>query len=328
MVKKINSPDFDPQKSAFFMAQGSGPCRFGQYYKLHRIILDDLGLQDTPIYAPNQGPSFFDDLGSMGIKFLFLTWDGMCAVDGLEAKSRMIRPYEKHTGITDKIYNNALSEICTLIEEGKTITSFLKKVRKQFDTIELNKNIKKPKIGIVGEIYVRSQKFSNNFLIKKLETLGCEVAMPSIAEWFFYTNFTRILNCTWFHQYRRAIFTKVFNKYMEWRQHKIYKILGLTREPEIITLLNHAEKILHPSYEGEAILSIGKTIEYIDEKFSGVVNVMPFTCMPGNIVTTLYKTIKDKYPDIPLFVLSLDGLDHAVDSMRLETFVSQARNYL
>ena len=327
MVKKINSSDFDPRKSAFFMAQGSGPCRFGQYYKLHRIILDDLGLQDTPIYAPNQGPSFFDDLGSIGIKFLCLTWDGMCAVDGLEAKSRMIRPYEKHTGITDKIYNNALSEICTLIEEGKTITSFLKKVRKQFDAIELNKNVKKPKIGIVGEIYVRSQKFSNNFLIKKLETLGCEVAMPSIGEWFFYTNFTRIQNCTWFHQYRRAIFTKVFNKYMEWRQHKIYKILGLTREPEIITLLNHADKILHPSYEGEAILTIGKTIEYIDEKFSGVVNVMPFTCMPGNIVATLYKTIKDKYPDIPLFVLSLDGLDHAVDSMRLETFVNQARNY-
>jgi predicted nucleotide-binding protein (sugar kinase/HSP70/actin superfamily) len=151
--------------------------------------------------------------------------------------------------------------------------------------------------------------------------------MPSIGEWFFYTNFTRIQNCTWFHQYRRAIFTKVFDKYMEWRQHKIYKILGLAREPEIITLLNHADKILHPSHEGEAILTIGKTIECINEKFSGVVNIMPFTCMPGNIVTTLYQSIKDEHPDFPLFVLSLDGLDHAVDSMRLETFVSQAKNY-
>jgi len=92
-------------------------------------------------------------------------------------------------------------------------------------------------------------------------------------------------------------------------------------------LLNLGEKYIHLSFEGETILTIGKTIECIHDNFSGVVNVMPFTCMPGNIVTTLYKGIKNEYPDFPLFVLSLDGLEHAVESMRLETFVSQARNY-
>jgi predicted nucleotide-binding protein (sugar kinase/HSP70/actin superfamily) len=55
---------------------------------------------------------------------------------------------------------------------------------------------------------------------------------------------------------------------------------------------------------------------------------MPFTCMPGNIVTTIFKALKEQYPTFPLFTMSLDGLDHAVDSMRLETFVSQSRGYL
>jgi predicted nucleotide-binding protein (sugar kinase/HSP70/actin superfamily) len=55
---------------------------------------------------------------------------------------------------------------------------------------------------------------------------------------------------------------------------------------------------------------------------------MPFTCMPGNTVTTIYKGVKEKFPDFPLFNLSVDGLDHAVDAMRLETFVTQARNYM
>jgi len=327
MIKKINAPDFDPDRSAFFMAQGSGPCRFGQYYKLHRIILDDLGLPHVPIYAPNQGPSLFDDLGPIGIKFLFSVWDGICAVDALEARSLMIRPYEKESGMTNHIYHNALNETCVLIEKGKSVIPLLKKVKKEFDAIRINRNHDKPKIGIVGEIYVRSQKFSNTFLIEKLENLDCEVVLPSLGEWFFYTNLTRIKNCRWFHQYRRALFTTLFNRYMEWRQQKIYSVVGLSAETKPMTLLTYADKYLDPSFEGEAILTIGKTIECIKENFSGVVNVMPFTCMPGNIVTTLYKAIKDEYPDFPLFVLSLDGLDHAVDSMRLETFVSQARNY-
>jgi len=325
MVKKIKSEDFDPEHSAFFMAQGSGPCRFGQYYKLHRIILDDFGLKGVPIYAPNQGPSLFDDLGSMGLKFLFLVWDGICAIDGLEARVRKIKPYEINRDEIDKAYNNVLTEICNKIEHGKSIIPILKHTRKLFDSIKVN-SVQKPKIGIVGEIYVRSQKFSNNYLINKLEELGCEVTLPSIAEWFFYTNFTRVRNCQWFRQYRRAIFTKLFDKYMHERQNYIYRILGLEKEPDISTLLNHASNYVHNSFEGEAILSVGKTLDFIKERFSGVINVMPFTCMPGNIVTAIYKSIKNEFPNFPLFVLSVDGINHAVDLMRLETFVSQARD--
>ncbi|UCG91918.1 MAG: CoA activase [candidate division WOR-3 bacterium] len=328
MVKKLRSADFDPQRSAFFMAQGSGPCRFGQYYKLHRIILDDLGYSSIPVYAPNQGPSLFDDLGPLGIRFLLLAWDGICAVDGIEAKSRMIRPYEKNRGVTDVVYANALNDISSLIEQGKSITGFLKKVRKDFEQISIEKNCRKPRIGIVGEIYVRSQKFSNNFLINKLEELGCEVAMPSIAEWFFYTNFTRVKNCRWFRQHRRALVTKIFDKYMQWRQYRIYKLLGLVPENKVTALLDYARSYLDPSFEGEAIVTIGKTIEFIKEHFCGVVNVMPFTCMPSNIASTIYRRLKDDYPDVPLFVLSLDGLNHAIDAMRLETFISQARQRL
>lgn len=326
MIKKLRSRDFDPDHSAFFMAQGSGPCRFGQYYKLHRLVLNELGFSKIPIYAPSQGPSLFDDLGPLGLKFLFSVWNGICAVDGLETKVRKIRPYEANKGETDKVYYDTLNSICNSIERGKSIIPVLKQTNRLLDSIKIKKN-KKPKIGIVGEIYVRSQKFSNNFLIKKLEELGCEVAMPSIGEWFFYTNFTRVKNCQWFHQYRRAVFTKIFDKYMKWRQKYICNILGLTPESEITELLNYAIQYIHPSFEGEAILSVGKTLEFIRENLSGVVNVMPFTCMPGNIVTTIYKRLKENYPNFPLFVLSVDGIDHAVDLMRLETFVSQAKNY-
>uniref|UniRef100_A0A7C4THL2 CoA activase n=1 Tax=candidate division WOR-3 bacterium TaxID=2052148 RepID=A0A7C4THL2_UNCW3 len=324
IIKKVQARDFNPEKASFFMAQGSGPCRFGQYYKLHRVILDKLGFENIPIYAPNQGPSLFDDLGPMGLRFLLSTWDGICAVDALEAKVRRIRPYELNKGETEDLYNNALKMLCARIEKGKSIIPLLKAIRRDFDNIRVEKIIK-PRIGIVGEIYIRSQKFSNGFLEKKLESMDCEVALPSIGEWFFYTNFTRERNCIWFRQFRRAIFTKLFDRYMQWRQRYIYKILGLEPEPEIAHLLDLAKKYIHPSFEGEAILSVGKTIEFIKNGFCGVINVMPFTCMPGNIVTTIYKAIKDDYPEIPLLSLPFDGIANTLDELRLETFVTQAK---
>ena len=326
MIKKIRTPDFDPRRSGFFMAQGSGPCRFGQYYRLHRIILDELGFEDIPIYAPNQGPSLFDDLGTMGIKFLTSVWDGICAVDALEARARTMRPYECVPGQTSSIYDRCLDQLCLLVESGKGIMDFLKQSRNELDTVQLNRT-RKPRIGIVGEIYVRSQEFSNNFVIQRIENLGCEVALPSIGEWFLYLNFTRVRNCRWFHQYRRVVFTKIFDRYMKYRQNKIFKILGLERETSVNTLLSYAAPYLHSTLEGETVMTIGKTIDFIKEGFDGVVNVMPFTCMPGNTVTSIYKRIKEHYPDLPLFNLSVDGLDHAVDTMRLETFVTQARTH-
>jgi predicted CoA-substrate-specific enzyme activase len=326
MVKKINSDGFIPERSGFFMAQGSGPCRFGQYYRLHRMVLDDLGFADVPIYAPNQGPSLFDDLGPMGIKFLIAVWDGICAVDALEARTRMIRPYEKERGRTNRIYQRALDEICRLVEHGKSTIPLLKRVRAELDAVAVH-NKTKPRIGIVGEIYVRSQPFSNNFVIDKLEELGCEVALPSIGEWFLYLNFTRVRNCRWFKQYRRALFTKLFDKYMKYRQKKIYKIIGLKPESSISQIIDRANPFVHSTLEGEAVITIGKTVDFAQEHLSGVINVMPFTCMPGNTVTTIFKGVKERFPDFPLFNLSVDGLDHAVDEMRLETFVTQARNY-
>ena len=66
MVRVIKSPDFDRNKVAFFMPSGNGPCRFGQYHRLHRLILDDLGYPDVPIYSPTQDEHLYRDLGHDG----------------------------------------------------------------------------------------------------------------------------------------------------------------------------------------------------------------------------------------------------------------------
>ena len=327
MIRATKRADFDPENSAFFMPQGSGPCRFGQYHRLHRLILDEVGFKQVPIYAPNQGPTLFEDLGPLGYRFVYRMWQGLVAVDGIDRFARRIRPYEHEQGMTQQLYDLYLRDIGTCIENGGNIYALLERARSDFAPIPARDG-RCPRIGIVGEIFVRANRFSNNNLVKNLEALGCEVLLPPITEWFLYTNFTRIRRAWTRGEFKRYYMNRVIDAVMRREERKIYGRLGLAPETSEEKLIEYAAPYIHHSFEGEAILSVGKTLDFINTGASGVINVMPFTCMPGNIVTTMYKKLKEDYMEFPLLVLSFDGLDHATDRMRIEAFVHQAKERL
>ena len=119
MVKLVKDPNFDHERAAFFMPSGNGPCRFGQYHRFHRLVLDDLGFHHVPIYSPNQDETLYNDLGIMGSRFARLAWQGIVAVDLLMKKLLETRPYEKEKGKTDRVYQECFREICESIREGR-----------------------------------------------------------------------------------------------------------------------------------------------------------------------------------------------------------------
>jgi predicted nucleotide-binding protein (sugar kinase/HSP70/actin superfamily) len=59
MLKVIIDLGEDPKKVVFFMPDGTGSCRFGQYHRYCRLILDELGFEDTSVYAPQTSRRFF-----------------------------------------------------------------------------------------------------------------------------------------------------------------------------------------------------------------------------------------------------------------------------
>ncbi len=110
MVKLINRKNFDPDRSAFFMPSGTGPCRFGQYHRFHRLVLDELGFPQVPVYAPDQSETLYQELGMVGgSDFTRLGWQGIVAIDCLEKKLRETRPYEKNPGETNQVYQTYLT---------------------------------------------------------------------------------------------------------------------------------------------------------------------------------------------------------------------------
>ncbi|MCK5558530.1 MAG: CoA activase, partial [Candidatus Hydrogenedentes bacterium] len=69
MAKMVHSPDFNPDKTAFFMPSGAGPCRFGCYHRFHRYVLDEMGFENVPILSPHMDTRFYEDLGITGRGF-------------------------------------------------------------------------------------------------------------------------------------------------------------------------------------------------------------------------------------------------------------------
>ncbi len=331
MIKIVQSSDFTPTKYAFFMPSGDGPCRFGQYYRFQRMVLDQLGFQQVPIYAPNQGESFYNELGIISKKFSRLAWQGIVVIDYLEKWLLSHRPYEKIPGEADKIYQKCLSLLCHHMETKNSVFPVLKKIYQPLASLRLKQKTNRPIIGIVGEIFIRSNRFSNNDLIREMEHLGAEIRLAPVSEWFHYINYTAKERSFKNKNFKNLLSTTINDFVQKKDEEKIYRqlcaLMPNGREPSTKKLLKHSRPYLHSSFEGEAILTIGKSIDLVKKNISGIINVMPFTCMPGNISTGILKKVRDDYKNFPFLNLAYDGLEDTTIKTRLEAFVHQTRQF-
>jgi predicted nucleotide-binding protein (sugar kinase/HSP70/actin superfamily) len=331
MVKLVKDPNFDHERAAFFMPSGNGPCRFGQYHRFHRLILDDLGFHHVPIYSPNQDETLYSDLGIMGSQFTRLGWQGIVAVDLLMKKLLETRPYEKERGKTDQVYQESLKRICEAILKGEDLEEALRRGVEQFNQIEVDGLGTKPLIGIVGEIFVRLNRFANEDVIRKIEQFGGEAWIAPLTEWILYINTIakkRSLKKKSFSNLLKVFLTDYYQKKDEHHLEKIFK--GQLRkfgEPKTKSIFKKAKPYLDSSFEGEAILSVGKTIDFARRGASGIVNIMPFTCMPGTIVSTILKRYREENHNIPILNMAYDGQEQTNSLTRLEAFMYQAKEF-
>lgn len=331
MVKLLKDPNFDHKRAAFFMPSGNGPCRFGQYHRFHRLVLDELGFHHVPIYSPNQDETLYNDLGIMGSEFTRLGWQGIVAVDLLMKKLLETRPYERIKGETDRVYQESLNKVCSAIRGGVELREVLEECLKTFNQIEVEEPGTKPLIGIVGEIFVRLNRFANEDVIRKVERFGGEVWIAPLTEWILYVNTIakgRSLQKKSFSNLLKVFLTDYYQKKDEHNLESIFK--GSLRnfgEPRTKSIFKFARPYIDSSFEGEAILSIGKTIDFAKRGACGIINIMPFTCMPGTIVSTILKRYKEENNNIPILNMAYDGQEQTNTLTRLEAFMYQAKEF-
>lgn len=328
MIKMIKSDGFDPDRAAFFMPGADGPCRFGQYSQYHRIILDELGYKNVPICSPNSNSSY-TDFGLGSTAFRRLGWKGVVFVDCLIKTLLKTRPYEIMRDQAEKVYYKYLRKIEDCILEQGDFSKLAEETAIEFSRI-LRENAAKPVVGLVGEIYLRNNRFSNNHLITKVENMGLEVKLASFSEWVSYTSYTYRLDSLYNRDWKGVLKALTQDYFQKHDEHKIersfMKHFPIDREPDVKKIVGLASPYLSVDIRGEAVLSIGKAIDFVEKGASGIINCMPFNCMPGTIVSSLSGKISQDLGDIPWLNISYEGLQDTGEETRLEAFVDQVKN--
>ena len=124
IVKKAKCPDFDPDRSVFFMATASGPCRFGQY----NTIAQNDPRRHWFAYMYQyihwiRVMTIRKTLVTWGQISASLTWNGVVFVDYLQKLLHEIRPYEVHKGDSDVVYRQHLRKAEHAIEYGHDLSA-------------------------------------------------------------------------------------------------------------------------------------------------------------------------------------------------------------
>lgn len=358
MLNFMQKPEFDQEKFAFFqLTTDCGPCRLGQYASLESLLFQKKGI-DIDIIIGGELRSEFN----LGIPLLVKFWPGLTAVDQLEKMRMHTRPYEVNKGISDKIYEKYVKRLLDYLADPKTnlgkmktyltigkatfsnlfngklspIEEILRKAQEKFSQVKRT-NEEKPKIGMVGEFYVRFHEPANQRIIRNLEGKGAEIWLAPVTEYFTYSYYLDSVTAREKFSLNRKkrdlrewILKSILYRFMIGYEHKLFKatlpyMQGFDDIPAK-EIVSNGEKYIRHYIGGEAIVSMGKAVDYAKRGLDGIISVIPFNCMPGLTVAGFIPKFRKDNNNIPFVSIEYDGFQDSTREIIIDTFVAQVKD--
>jgi predicted CoA-substrate-specific enzyme activase len=307
------------------MVSAYGPCRLGKYALEQSRVLRKVGF-DAPMLTTISNNAYRDI--DVGPAFQRVAMRGIFAVDCLDRLVWRTRPYEKEKGLADNLFDDYLQEIKQRILRKEEFADVIERATGAFKAAIDTSLPRRPLVGINGEIFLRSNRFSNNNLVKVCETAGLEAVVSSAGEWIKYASYRHLEDSIRFRQAKKLLGSYIKNRVVESNEHKMLgRIKELSDEPEpsIKQLLSRSSLYLSPRCGSEAVLSIGSGVEWMEnQKFAGVISVMPHGCMPGGIVAAMSEKLSQIYHK-PWISLTYDGIMETNNLTRINNFAEVIR---
>ncbi len=302
------------------MAGSYGPCRLGKYAMEQIRVLKDMGLDITVrSTVSNNG---YRDL-NLGKEFERLAWRGVVAIDMLLKLLRRTRPYEKVPGSADALFDVYLAKIKDRMRQRQPFKDVLKASVPEFKALVDAGRPRRPMVGINGEIFLRSNAFSNKDLERTCEKMGLEVVVSPWTEWVEYIYFRNLEDALRDRKFKKIAIAAIKRFVLLKDEADIARLFGPAvnnRELSTRELLALSGEYLSSRCGSEAVLSIGSGIEWMENKqFAGVISVMPHGCMPGGIVAAMAAKFSDQYHK-PWLTLTYDGFPETSNLAKINSF--------
>jgi predicted CoA-substrate-specific enzyme activase len=326
IIKAFQSGKYNPENTAVLMTQTGGQCRASSYVPLIKKAMTSFGLDEVPIIALSTkgiGSSLSEldlDKTALGKRIIL----GIIFSDPLARMYLSVKSREKNKGTSKKLYDRYLTEMQTGIENAdfNYLLRLLKKAVTDFNSIEIkNKTI--PKIGIVGEIFVKYNLFASENIIDWLTEQEVEVILPPIQNFFaqFFINedydqktfFKRSLvdlikykMLEIYSNYHLGQVSKIMQNFHFYRKDHDLRNLAETTS-EIVSLANQF---------GEGWLLTAEMIAMLKEGISNIICLQPFGCISNHITGKgIENALKDMFPDLNLLSLDMDSGTSEVNIM-------------
>ncbi len=337
MMQALESGAYDVDKTALLITQTGGGCRASNYLHLLKKALDKAGMPQVPVISLNvSGLS-----PSPGFKLtLPILKKAMAAIilgDFIMMIKNQCEPYEVHPGDTQAVIDKWQAYFLEGWKTGKTTTfgSLLKYFPRMLEDFAAVKRRKesRPRVGIVGEIYVKYAPVGNNHLEEFLVSEGAEVVVPGLLDFCLYCVYNSVVDHKLYgNRALKAFLSKVAYGYLTKRQNKMYKIVeehGVFRAPMGFS----EKKDITETYIGQGVkmgegwLLTSEMAELVTEGVKNIVCTQPFGCLPNHIVAKgMENKIKAIHPDANIVAVDYDpGASRVNQQNRIKLMLANAK---
>ncbi len=346
LLRYLEERENEDELLVYFMPEASGPCRFGQYNVLINNLLEEKEIEDVALLTLSADNSY----AGMGQKFTLRGWQAIIVADVLEDIYSTIITLAQDKERALKMFENSKERIFEGLANLSwfEFKSLLKEEADKLSTINLKQPYEKAKkVALTGEIYVRSDEFSRRYLVEKLAEKDIVTKVAPNNEWLYYVDYLvqneinkpEVGFLQKFKNNIKSFVQKRFDK-------KIKKIMCETglceyRITDIDEVVESAEKAISPELTGEAVLTVGGTIDEVVDDVDGVIIIGPFGCMPHRVAESILNSsleeqkkrvaddpqsrkVLDKFSSLPFLAIEVDGsVFTQVIEARLESFCLQ-----
>ena len=337
IMQAITSGKYDLDHLAVAITQTGGGCRATNYIGFIRRALAKAGYENIPVLSVSaQGLE-----KNSGFK---INYKGLkCAMHAViygDLFMRLVyhtRPYEKIPGSTNKLHRK-WEKICIHdLERGsRNFHHICRDMVKEFDNLPVYEDVRKPRVGIVGEILVKFLPSANNHLVDLLEQEGAEAVMPDLMNFLTYCFFNADYRYEFLGKSKSSkIISDAVIKYLEHMRKPMEKALKNSRHFETVTSINtiadYARPIVSIGNEtGEGWFLTGEMVELIHGEAPNIICAQPFACLPNHIIGKgVIKKLRAKYPEANIVPIDFDpGASEVNQINRIKLMLAAARKNL
>ena len=320
-LKAVRDSGEPPERHAFFMPTATGPCRFGSYAVAQAMALRRLGLGDVPIFSPSSENAYLGIPTAARRRI----WDAILCGDYLMKLGLCTRPYEVEAGRTDREIEAWIRRLENTFEAREDPMPVLDAAASAIRALP-RRSESKPLAGVVGEIYVRCDPFANAFVMQAVERAGGEAWLAPLSEWILYTVWAerthgRIRGDSLWER----IIGEFGNLFIERKEREYHDLMHAhipdRLEPPFERVIEAGLEFIPHEFEGESILTVGRTIRFFEDGADLVVNASPFGCMHGHISGAIFERIIGRYGR-PVVTSFYDG---SAGNNEIASFVQAAK---